>query len=138
MFAAAWIQTLFAYVDALPFEVLERAWTVLLLERSWKIMHRLALGILCALEPHILASCAHPHDTLLYLSQLTRDGHADKRRRGSQDPDAAQPLEITAEVEPHVLFGARGGATRLLERAMDIKVTNSMLARVPEHSTLIQ
>mmetsp|Transcript_18275 Transcript_18275/g.57475 ORF Transcript_18275/g.57475 Transcript_18275/m.57475 type:complete len:433 (-) Transcript_18275:1326-2624(-) len=105
LFAAAWLQTLFVYLDALPLAALDRAWTLLLLERSWKPLHRLALAIFLTLEDHLLAHCAQPHDLLLFLSRLA---NPDRRR--------AAPALLA---DPH-----------LLTRAMNVKVTNSMLARI--------
>lgn len=128
LFAAAWIQTLFVYVDALPMAVLDRVWTLLLLERSWKIMHRLALAIFAALEPHVLASCHAPHETLIFLSQLTSGERADQRRRKAVDGEH--------RVIPSDLLDDDDHGKKLLASAMNIKVTNSMLARIGNNEAL--
>lgn len=126
LFAAAWIQTLFVYVDALPMAVLDRVWTLLLLERSWKIMHRLALAIFAALEPHVLASCHAPHETLIFLSQLTSGDRAERRR--NKDAEHC--------VIPSDLLDDDDHGKKLLMSAMNIKVTNSMLARIGNNEAL--
>ncbi|KAJ8600014.1 hypothetical protein CTAYLR_001857 [Chrysophaeum taylorii] len=125
LFAAAWIQTLFVYVDALPLDVLDLVWTLLLFERSWKIVHRLALAIFVTLEPHVLRRCHAPHETLLFISQLTT---ADRpARRATTSGDDVQAVD---------LFFDDDDAKKILRCAMNIKVTRSMLARIGANELL--
>lgn len=153
LFAAAWIQTLFVYVDALPLRVLDRAWTLLLFERTWKPMHRLSLAIFATLEPHILQHCAAPHDVLVFVSGLTspdrinRPQKKKKKRRGivnanepvdapdllgDGSPDDGRELVRLFCVSP----GDAATPRSQLHRAMNIKVTNSMLNRIGANELL--
>jgi len=97
LFAAPWLQTLFVYVDALPIAVLDRLWTLLLFERSFKPLHRVALALFVTIEPKLLAICHSPHHTLLFLSRLTSAEAHKKRRKAS----TRNPNDIPSEsIEP--------------------------------------
>ena len=140
MFAASWLQTLFVYVDVLATASLDRAWTVFLFERNWKVVHRVALAMLATLEPHVLAVCERPDMTFSLLAALTSDeadeGHrkrtaSDERRRLSK-PGEASLDESRAGVR------AALGDAGLPGRAMDIKVTTAMLNRIANNLSLPQ
>lgn len=174
LFAASWIQTLFVYVDALPIEVVDRVWTLLLFERSWKPMHRLSIAIFSMLEPHILRRSTH--DILLFVSQLTTTSADRPKRLLQQQRDYEMARRVPSSssldkendpkeeddddvVENHnrsqshsaydyedtvppvvdasaLLAGPDNRGRELLRCAMNIKVTNSMLARIGANEAL--
>jgi len=121
MFAASWLQTLFVYVDAFPPAALDRCWTLFLFERNWKIVHRLALATLAALEPHVLATCDRPDQSLTLLATLTK---------GDPRDDAPTNALVFGDGDDGAV------ARRFLARAMDIKVTQTMLSRIANNASL--
>ena len=136
MFAASWLQTLFVYVDALHHASIDRAWTVFLFERNWKVVHKVALAILATLEPHVLAACDRPDQTFTLLATLTSDKDGGDRDDGKGKTRRRDEALYESRDAARAVFADDTGT--LLDKAMDIKVTMSMLNRIANNLSLPQ
>mmetsp|Transcript_22268 Transcript_22268/g.28831 ORF Transcript_22268/g.28831 Transcript_22268/m.28831 type:complete len:134 (+) Transcript_22268:1-402(+) len=56
MFAVGWFQTIFMYMDSMPFTTIRRIWDIFFFERDWKIIFRVGLALLKLIENRILSN----------------------------------------------------------------------------------
>jgi len=77
MFVVGWFQTVFMYMDAMPYTTVRRIWDIFFFERSWKILFRVSLALLKLVEDNLLLGTIETNLKLLerYPQDFFKGGH---------------------------------------------------------------